>query len=137
MGLLKGESGSLLFALGAALCWGVWGFLSSRASEHSGPISLWIAVVLVEAIAIIPIVTVVKPSFSWAIVGAGVFGAAGYGLYFMALRHGTGGASLIALTALYPAVTLLLQVVIQGRATSPRQIIGVGLAVVAIWVIAG
>ncbi|WP_298208285.1 EamA family transporter [Ferrimicrobium sp.] len=123
-------------ALGAALAWGAWGFLSDRASVRAAPLTLWVTVVLVEAIAVIPVAFLIRPAFSWLTIAAGLAGTIGYALFFLALRRGSNAAPLIAITALYPAVTLILQVIITRVQLHPRQVVGLALAIIAIALIA-
>jgi len=124
-------------AVGAALAWGAWGFLASRASLAS-PIAAWVTVVLVEGISVLPVLLLVRPSFSWWLVAAGIAGVTGYALFFLALaRRSVAPAPLIAITALYPAVTLVISLALEHRSPTLRQMIGLGLAIVAVVLIAG
>jgi transporter family protein len=124
-------------AIGAALAWGAWGFLASRASLVN-PIAAWVAVVLVEGVSVLPVLLVVRPSFSWWLVAAGIAGVTGYGLFFLALaRTPVAPAPLIAITALYPAVTLAISLLVEHRSPTPRQVVGLALAIVAVILIAG
>jgi len=130
------ELSAVALALAAAIAWGVWGFLSDKASIRAAPLTLWVTVVLVEAIAVVPVAFVIRPSFSWLAIAAGLAGTIGYALFFLALRRGSNAAPLIAITALYPAVTLILQLLVTKTAIHPRQIIGLVLAIIAIAFIA-
>ena len=130
------ELSAVALALGAAIAWGAWGFLSDRASIRAAPLTLWVTVVLVEAIAVLPVAFFIRPAFSWLTIAAGLAGTVGYALFFLALRRGSNAAPLIAITALYPAITLLLQVILTKVTLHPRQLIGLALAIIAIAFIA-
>lgn len=124
-------------AIGAALAWGAWGFLASRASLQS-PIAAWITVVLIEGVSVLPVLVLVRPTFSWWLVAAGIAGVTGYALFFLALaRAPVTPAPLIAITALYPAVTLAISLVVEHRSPTARQMVGLALAIIAVVLIAG
>lgn len=128
---------AVTLAVGAALAWGAWGYLASRASLIN-PVGAWITVVLVEGASVLPVLVFVRPTFSWWLVAAGVAGVTGYALFFLSLaRAGAAAPPLIAITALYPAVTLALSLALEHRPPTPRQLVGLGLAIVAVILIAG
>jgi transporter family protein len=61
---------------------------------------------------------------------AGVLGSGGAIMFFLALQHGR--ASLVVpLSALYPAVTILLSFIFLNERPSPAQGLGIFLALVA------
>ncbi len=126
-------------AAGSALAWGAWGYLSARAGHSSGAVALWLGVVLIEGLVALPTIAVVRPYFGLLAVAAGVVGVGGYLLYFLALRVAplASAAPLVAVTALYPVVTLAIGLIVDGRAPSWRQLLGMLLAVVAVALIAG
>ncbi len=130
------ELSAIALTLGAAVAWGTWGFLSDRAALRTAPLTLWVTVVLVEAIAVAPVALVIRPAFSWLAIAAGLAGAIGYALFFLALRRGSNAAPLIAITALYPAITLVLQLWATKTQIQSRQVIGLALAIIAIACIA-
>lgn len=66
----------------------------------------------------------------WAALVAGAFGGAGYVLFMKALK--TGKASVVMpLTALYPAVTVVLAVAFLGERLTPVRAAGIALAILA------
>jgi transporter family protein len=98
--------------------------------------ALWVTSVLIEGLIVLPFTIRVRPVWSWTIVGVAVCGVVGYGVFFLALKTGKNPAPLVAITALYPVITLVLEYFLQGSHVSPRQLIGIGLAVAAVAVLA-
>lgn len=127
----------VLLAVGSALAW-VWGYFSARAGHSASALSLWLGVVLVEAVIALPSIAFLRPYMGPLAIAAGVAGVAGYLLYFLALRAAPLGtaAPIVAVTAVYPVVTLVLGLVIDRVSPSPRQIVGMVLAMVAVLLIA-
>ncbi len=121
-----------MWALLAAICWGIWGLFSGIAQKQGTPLGLLAGVLLFEALLMLPFVGQVKQSFSWALVGAAVFGTAAYGAYFMALKSGGPVGNVVAISALYPAVAVLLALVFLQEGITIQKGIGVMLAIIAI-----
>jgi transporter family protein len=128
----KSQVAAVGLAIVSAVGWGAWGYFSNLASRHHSALSLWVTSVLIEGIIVAPFLIKARPSFSWAILGVAGFGVAGYAFFFWALKIGRSTAPLVAITALYPAVTLLLAVLFSHERFSARQYVGVGLAIVAV-----
>jgi transporter family protein len=127
---------AVAFALISSLAWGFWGYYSHQASRTHAAMGLWVTSVLIEGLIVLPFTLRVRPVWSWSILGVAVFGVVGYGIFFLALKVGRNPAPLVAITALYPVVTLVLEYLLQGASVSPRQLVGIALAVVAVVVLA-
>jgi len=125
-------------ACGSAVAWGVWGYLSARAGHRAGPVALWLGVVLIEAVVALPALVGVRPYLGPLALAAGVAGVVGYLLYFLALRAAPlrAAAPIVAVSALYPMVTLALGLLVDRRIPTTRQLLGVVLAVAAVVLIA-
>jgi len=128
-------SGWLAYALLCLIMWGLWGLVLKVASKGSS----WLEVYFLSAIASFAVaVTVFVFGGPHLKVGrsallallAGVFGGGGYVLFMKALS--TGKASVVVpLTALYPALTAVLALVVLGEKISTTQALGIVLAVLA------
>lgn len=127
-----------LLALGSAVAWGVWGYLSARAGHSASALSLWVGVVLTEAVIALPTVAWVRPYLGPLALAAGAAGVAGYLLYFLALKAVPlrSAAPIVAVTATYPVVTLAVGLIVQGELPTGRQLVGMALAVAAVVLIA-
>ncbi len=124
------------WALIAFLAWGVWALLPKLVTRHIDPRSA----ILYEALGALTVAVVVLASLglrpAWHAGAAalafltGVLGILGGLAYLYAVQRGP--VSLIAvLTALYPLVTVALAYVWFGETLSPRQWLGVWLALLA------
>lgn len=132
----------LLYALLAILLWGLWGFLPKLAIQHisvSGaavyeilgaiPCALWLAAQTEFRLGTHPL----GVGFALA---TGILGFFAFFCFLQALA--TGPATLVvAITSLYPAITLVLAIVFLQESLSLRQGIGLMLAMVAVALIAG
>ncbi len=128
-------NGWLAYALLCLIMWGLWGLVLKVASRGSS----WLEVYFLSAIASFAVaVTVFVFGGPHLKVGrsallallAGVFGGGGYVLFMKALS--TGRASVVVpLTALYPALTAVLALVVLGEKISTTQALGIVLAVLA------
>ena len=127
----------LIFAASCVSFWGVWGFVAkltttrgvhplalSAISSVTGAIITWLAVLFVQppwerASHNIPFVLL-----------TGICGSAGAISFFLALQRGR--ASLVVpLSALYPAVTILLSLFFLGERPTLPQALGMLLALIA------
>jgi len=128
-------SGWLAYALLCLVMWGFWGLVLKVASKNS----TWLEVYFLSATASFAVaVTVFIVSGPHLKIGesallallAGVFGGGGYVLFMKALS--TGKASVVVpLTALYPALTAVLALMVLGERISATQALGIALAVLA------
>ncbi len=125
----------IAYSLLCLLLWGMWGLFLKLAYEGS----TWLEVYFLSAVASFTLALSVfilgggKVTTSKSMVLAllaGLFGGGGYILFMKALE--TGKASIvIPLTALYPAVTVVLALLFLGEKLSTTQAVGIALAVIA------
>lgn len=128
-------------ALGTFVFWGLWGFFPKLTTRYINPLSA----IVFEALIGLPLALIVLAAIRFrpelhprgvALAAlTGVLGILGALMYLFAVRRGP--ASLVAsFTAVYPAFTVLLAVVLLGERLILRQWIGVGLALVAMLLVA-
>ena len=128
--------GWYLLTLLTLVQWGLWGLCSKLAANYSRPrqalifqsvgvIAFAIIVLLMEKFSI----EWSLPGFSWAAAG-GFFAFVGFLTFFAALEHGK-ASTVIALSALYPLITILLSLAFLHEKLSSRQAIGIVFALVA------
>lgn len=72
----------------------------------------------------------------WMVVGVGVLGTAANALFVVATQHGSVSTAAV-LTAMFPAVTVLLARIVLHEHLRPIQVAGLALALVAVGLIAG
>ncbi len=125
-----------LLALAVAVCWAV-NFVVIDVGLESFP-PLLFAALRFGLIAFPAVLFVPRPDVSWrAVVAVGAFICVGqFGLLFVAMNTGlpAGLASVIA--PLQPVFTIPLAAVALGERPSPRQVVGVGIAIAGIGAIA-
>ena len=137
---------TIVIALGAGTCIGAFFVVLSRTSSDSGiaPLLATRAVTLIVFGALagwrvirsgqLRSVAVQRRALATAI-AAGVLDMAGNAFYLVAVKHGP-LAVIAVLTALYPAVTVLLAKVTLGERMSAMQSIGIGAAMAAVGMLA-
>lgn len=121
--------------------WGVSRLFPKLATNHIDPKSALAFEVLGEVIAVLVILAALgfsKPMFhikgsSYAIL-AGLFGGAGVYWYLLAADRGN-VSQLVGITALYPVITVMLGVLVLNEPLTAKQVAGVGLAVLAVWMV--
>ncbi len=130
----------LMLSLAALGLWGLWGVFTKVATQQVGPEGAYIlgmagylpvlAILLYETGGKIP-----WQPWGWAAaVAAGM--STGFGLYFFfRALHGGAASVVVPLTALYPVVTVALSWIFLRESLSPRQMIGLVLAVAAVWLL--
>lgn len=128
-------------ALGTFVFWGLWGFFPKITTRFISPVSA----ILYEALIGVPVALIVlatlrfkpetHPTGVLLASLTGVLGILGALMFLFAVRRGP--ASLVAsFTAVYPALTVLLAVLLLGERLVLRQWLGVGLAMVAMLLVA-
>jgi drug/metabolite transporter (DMT)-like permease len=134
----------LLYAVTAAVCWGIWGVLSKGPSRE---LSGWMTQVLFT-FALIPSVVVAclsknvrtgtnKPlGLFWGFV-SGLIAAAGNIFFYRALEAGAETAIAVPLTNVYPLVTIAIAWVWFGERLNRVQALGLVFAVGAILLLSG
>lgn len=138
--MCSGELGKLImwqaWAIAAAFMWGLWGAASGAAAKHGTALGLLGGVILIDAVLVAPFLGQVRSSLSWGLVAAAVFGLLAYACFYRALSVGPTNA-VVAITALYPGVTLLVSATLLSERPSAREVVGVAFAIVAILLLAG
>jgi transporter family protein len=122
------------------LLWGFWGFAGKVALERRmPPTSVFLAEVFISALAAAPVLVMLSRTQGAAplLTAWNVFGlASGAGLalgllcYYLALER-SHASILVPLTALYPAVSVILSFVFLSERPTGPQWVGVGLAIAA------
>ncbi len=126
----------LLYSLLCLILWGLWGFALKIAYQNLSwtqtyflsslaSFALMLIVILYYRTKIPPIGTA-----SIAALIAGLFGGAGYLFFVKALEQGK-ASIVIPLTALYPAITAIIALMVLREKISVYQGIGILLAIVA------
>ena len=128
----------LLFSLGAVLAWGLWAFLPKVALRGLSANAVFVIEAL-GAVTVGVVVLVLAPKgfhFLGALCafGAGVAGYLGIFLFIRLVNKQHVGTA-AATTALYPVVTVILSTLLLNERLSLRQLAGVGLALVAVFLI--
>jgi len=126
----------LIYSILAILLWGAWGLFGKLASNYIPAISIKMIDTigfLIVAVAILFItkfqIPTSKIGITYAILGGSVAATAGL-FFYLALREGK--LSIVApLTALYPAVTVLLSSLILKEQITLLQGVGIVLAIAA------
>ena len=130
----------VLPAIASLVMWGLWGVVIKLASEGRHWAVVYVGANTAALAASLIVALHYKDQFlSTGLSGvaiaflAGVFGTLGYLFLIYALGPGRGkGGVVIALTALYPAVTAVLAWLLLGEHLSLRQAIGIAMAVTAV-----
>ena len=127
-------------ALAALLMWGLWGVVIKLASEGRHWAVVYVGANAAALAASLIVGLYYRSEFAAAglsgvavAFAAGVFSTLGYLLLIYALGPGGGkGGVVIAVTALYPAVTAVLAWLVLGEHLSWQQVTGIAFAVAAV-----
>lgn len=134
----------LLYALAAAVCWGVWGVLSKGPSRE---LSGWMTQMLFT-FALLPSALLVALSrnlgsgsnprrgFFWGFI-SGLIAAGGNIAFYMALESGADTAIATPLSNVYPLVTILIAWLVFHERLNRVQVFGIVLALAAIVLLSG
>ncbi len=120
--------------------WVLWGFLPKLAARHIGPLSAMVYQVLGGMLIGLAVLINLKfkvefniPGFSYGL-AIGLLGFFGALMYLVAVSKGS--LALVApITAMYPIGAIILGLVILGEAITIKQGFGIGLSLVAIYLI--
>ena len=131
----------LLNALLALLLWGVWGFFSKLSTTTLKPTNAYIYQIIGIFVSGLVIAFLVK--FEPSGKPSGIFFGVASGLcvtfatyfFFQALGRGRSGV-VVTVTALYPVITLLLSALLLWEGLNLKQVLGIGLALAAIYLLA-
>lgn len=124
-------------SVAALVFWGIWGFLPKVASSYLPPKSIFIFQAIGNLIVIISVLISVnfRPEVNtrgfYLSLLAGV--SVGLGTLFFLHALGKGKASVVvAITALYPLITIFLSMVFLKERLTLYQVLGVGFSLVAL-----
>jgi bacterial/archaeal transporter family protein len=132
----------ILYAVITLLAWGVWGVCSKLASGHARPRqTLLFQVVGVMAFGLV-VLSMERFHIEWSPQGFGWSAAAGFvnfiGFlsFFAAIEKGK-VSTVIAMSSLYPVITILLSVLFLHEKISSREGLGIACALLAGFLLAG
>jgi bacterial/archaeal transporter family protein len=125
----------LPWALAAAASWGIWGYVAGRARVEGTALQLVALVVAIEAVMLSPLLPSARRGLSWIVVATALAGVVAYVAFFQAFKHGGPAGAIVGVSALYPAVTLLLACVLDRHRPSGREVVGILLAIAAVVVL--
>ena len=126
----------LIYAIVCMILWGLWGLILKLAYKEA----YWNEVYFISSIASFLIALTVflmthgKLSFkvsSLYALFAGIFGGVGYIFFIKSLEHGK-ASIVIPLTALYPAITVILAFLVLHEKLTITQVLGIALAIIAV-----
>jgi transporter family protein len=118
------------------IMWGVWGFILKLVSKNVEWYQIYAIGSLVTILAASIIALVYRTQLSInhkdisIILAANVAGALGYIFFIMALKNGEASV-VVPLTALYPAITVILSYIILHENITMLRLIGIILAIAA------
>ena len=132
----------IAYAAFTVMAWGVWGFCSKLASNHTRPRQT----LLFQAIGVLGFALVIlalerfrvewsPAGFGWSF-AAGFVNFIGFLAFFAAVEKGK-VSTVISLSSLYPVITITLSVLFLHEKITPREGLGIGFALLAGWLLAG
>jgi transporter family protein len=129
------------FSLLAVGLWGLWGFLSKVATLHL-PTGAVYLLSITGHLAVIGYLTATggltipwQPAGLAAALGAGLCMAFGLLCFLMALSAGGTASVVVPLTAIYPLITVILGWLVLQEGFTLRRLVGVALALTAVWLL--
>ena len=126
----------MVYGVLCLLFWGLWGFVLKLAYSNLSWTETYFLSTLASFTVMLLVVSYYRAipmslnTYSVTALAAGVFGGAGYIFFVKALEHGKASV-VIPLTALYPAVTAIIALIILREKISLYQGIGIVLAIAA------
>lgn len=130
----------LVLAIITLLCWGVWGLLMKLASNHLMWYQIFVITTITSAITAILLYIIYKPALPISSPGllyalmAGILGSISLITFFIALSLER-ASLIIPLTALYPAITVILAMIVLKEQLTLYQLVGVTMAIIAVLLI--
>jgi transporter family protein len=128
------------YSLTALILWGAWGFLSKAATRDLPSTAVYLLSISGH-LAVIGYLGLSSglnvPWHPWGVgvsLAAGVCMAFGLFCFFKALAAGT-AAVVVPFTALYPVVTVALSWGLLQEQITARQLAGIALALLAVWLL--
>ncbi|MCD6323872.1 MAG: EamA family transporter [Desulfurococcales archaeon] len=125
----------MLYSALCLIAWGLWGLVLKYAYTGSSWVQVYFASSLASFLIALAVFAssgaslTLNKSMGFALV-AGVFGGVGY-IFFIKALHGGKASIVIPLTALYPAITAVLAMLVLGERISLAKGLGIILALVA------
>lgn len=126
----------LIFAVLCVGVWGVWGFVAKLTTAQGvHPLTLSAISSITGLVATWLVWFSVQPPFLRSAqlpmtVLTGLCGSLGAVAFFLALSHGR-ASIVVPMSALYPAITILLSLIFLGEQPSTPQTLGIILALIA------
>ncbi|MGB9729690.1 MAG: EamA family transporter [Thermoprotei archaeon] len=125
-----------LVAILSLIMWGLWGFILKLVSKNVE----WYQIYVIGSLITIMISSIAAIIYRdhllisqrdiFVILASSTAGALGYVFFIMALKDGK-ASIVVPLTAMYPAITVILSYVILREEITPLQLIGIILAIIA------
>jgi len=125
-----------LVAILSLIMWGLWGFILKFVTKNIEWYQIYAigSLVTILAASIIALIyrnqLLINQRDTYIILAASAAGALGYIFFIMALKDGEASV-VVPLTALYPAVTVVLSYTILHENITTLQLIGIILAIIA------
>ena len=127
----------------AILFWGIWGFTGKLATNHNSPAVVTLATNLLFALFSLTLIFSIRnqttpiiwssPAILWIVLTA-VFGVAATIIFYMALSESP-SSKVVALTATYPIITVILATIFLGERLSGIQILGILLSASGVYLL--
>jgi transporter family protein len=128
------------FSLLALALWGVWGFLGKVATQHLPSQVVYLLTISGHLVVVGYLLVGGLGPVAWqpwgvgAALGSGIAMAVALLFFFEALARGP-AVVVVPLTALYPAVTVVLSRIFLQETLSLRHLAGLALALAAVWLL--
>jgi transporter family protein len=117
------------------LCWGLWGVFSKLASNYSRPRQTLLFQAVGVMVFALMVLVLERFQIQHSPVGFG-WSFAGFLAFFAAIEKGK-VSTIIALSSLYPVVTIILSILLLHEKITRREGLGIALALTAGWLLAG
>ena len=128
------------FSFLALILWGVWSFLGKVATQSLPAAAVYLLTISGHLVVVAFILVEGLGPVAWqpwavaAALGSGLAMAVALVFFFKALSHGP-ALVVVPLTALYPAVTVILAWLFLKEALTLRHLVGLALALAAVWLL--
>ncbi len=128
------------FSLLALILWGVWGFLGKVASQSLSAPAVYLLTISGHLVVVAFILIKGLGPVAWqpagvgAALGSGIAMAVALLVFLKALARGP-ALVVVPLTALYPAVTVILSWLFLKETLTLRHLLGLALALGAVWLL--
>lgn len=128
------------FSLLALGLWGVWGFLGKVAAQNLPSPAVYLLTISGHLVVVAYLLVTGLGPVSWqpwsiaAALGSGIAMAVALLFFLEALARGP-ALVVVPLTALYPAVTVVLSWLFLREALTLRHLVGLALALAAVWLL--